>query len=249
MKNSTIEICLLARTGSRAYNFALPDSDYDQRGFGIQTDINRILGLERPRDYQSGTVDGYIWDITKFTRLAAKCNTNALDILFAVPENILQDSDIGNIYRNARSKFLSTHYLYQVLKGYAYQEYLKTTGQKKQGDLGTSRRKNIEKFGYSGKNAHHCLRLLLVGIHTFKTGIFKTAWSGDEPDWQLLMDLKTHKCSLERFTEAYYEIIQRFESAAIQSILPDDPDWDTINNILVYALSKKVIAHFPNITF
>ena len=249
MTSEKLQVCLLSRVGSRAYNFATPESDDDQRGFGLQTHIFRVLGLQRPRDEESNVVDGYLWDVSKFTRLAVKANTNALDTLFAEDFNVLEINDVGRLYREYRKEFLSTHALYNVLKGYALSELDLATGRKKPGDMGAKRRTLVERYGYCGKNMHHCCRLLMAGTYAFQRGNFKTHWYTDTDDWKILMGLKMNDLSLEAVLMLHCKCMRDFERAAKESVLPDEPDLDLINELLCYVVGREVVKEFPSLRF
>ena len=249
MTTDKLKVCLLSRVGSRAYNFATPESDDDQRGFGLQTTLPRMIGLERPKDHESKLVDGFLWDVSKFTRMAVKANTNALDTLFATEENVLECNDVGELFREHRRKFLSTHALYNVLKGYALSELDMATGRKKPGDVGAKRRLQVEKFGYSLKNAHHCLRLLWSGIYAFATGEFKTHWANNDPQWKTLMGLKLGEYTLSEFENEHQQALDEFERWSDHSVLPQEPDLDFINELLCYVVGREVVAAYPSLRF
>jgi len=247
MTSDKLRVSLLCMVGSRAYNFATPESDYDQRGFGVQTHLFRILGLERPKDEESSVVDGFLWDVAKFTRMAVKANTNALDTLFAEDFNVLECDEVGRLYREYRKKFLSTHALYNVLKGYALNELDMATGRKKPGDMGAKRRTLVEQYGYCGKNAHHCIRLLAAGCNAFRTGEFKTYWEKDTPDWKNLMSLKLNEMPLADFELLHETMLKGFEYWSERSVLPKEPDLDLINELLCYVVGKEVVKEFKSL--
>ena len=249
METDKLKVCLISQIGSRAYNFATPESDDDQRGFGLQTHIFRMLGLQRPRDEESSTVDGFLWDVSKFTRMAVKANTSALDTLFAEDWNVLEINDVGRLYREYKKEFLSTHQLYNVLKGYALSELDLATGRKKPGDMGAKRRTLVEKYGFCGKNAHHSLRLLYAGTYAFECGEFRTYWHKGTQEWSDLMALKLNEYSVDEFERLHASALEKFEKSAKNSVLPQEPDLDFINELLCYVVGREVVAEFPNLKF
>jgi len=249
METDKLKVCLLSRVGSRAYNFATPESDDDQRGFGLQTTLARMIGLERPKDHESKLVDGFLWDVSKFTRMAVKANTNALDTLFAESQNVLEINDVGELYREYRHRFLSTHSLYNVLKGYALNELDMATGRKKPGDMGAKRRTLVEKHGYSGKNLHHACRLLKAGTEAFRTGQYRTFWPNKHPDWSLLMDLKSNILPLEEAEIAFQKTFDSFEVASKKSVLSQEVDLDFINSLLIFSVKEHLERLMANFDF
>jgi predicted nucleotidyltransferase len=249
MESDKLNVCLLCQTGSRAYNFATPESDDDQRGFGTQKELSRMVGLHKAADDTSSSMDGYLWDVAKFTHLALNANTNAEDVLHAESFNVLQCNVVGKLYQEHRKKFLSTHKLYNVLKGYALSEYDIATGKKKPGDMGAKRRLQVEKLGYSPKNFHHTLRLLLTGVHAFQTGEYKTFWDKDDPYWKMLMGLKMGEYNVSECTVFFNEAMEKFEKYSKTSVLPQEPDFDFVNDMLCYVVGSEVVKMFPNLQF
>jgi predicted nucleotidyltransferase len=249
MESDRITICLSVLIGSKAYNFATETSDTDIRGFGMQKRIFSILGLDKPFTMKSLEPDLTIWDISDFTRLALRCNTSALDVLFAEDFNVLECNDVGKLYREYRKQFLSTHALHNVIKGYALSEYDIATGKKKSGNMGAKRRLQVEQFGYSPKNAHHACRLLYAGCHALQTGEFRTYWEKGWNEWNILMGLKEGKFTVDEFQRFHEEALRTFEWWSQNSVLSQEPDLEFINELLCYAVGREVVKEFPNLRF
>jgi predicted nucleotidyltransferase len=93
----------LALSGSRAYGFSNPDSDYDYRGIvippldtyvGIKDKFEQAVSKElwkqftKPissQDLVSEGADMQVYELSKFVRLAAQCNPSIIEILFTDP--------------------------------------------------------------------------------------------------------------------------------------------------------------------
>lgn len=121
----TVLLCL---SGSRAYGLHSPESDYDVRGVALpprhyftgtlysfqQTTKKGVFRRhERERD-----VDVCIYDLRRFVTLAADCNPNVIELLFARDEDIVWMSPVGMELRRNRNLFLSTKAVH-TFSGYA----------------------------------------------------------------------------------------------------------------------------------
>lgn len=76
------KVLLAVESGSRAWGFESPDSDYDVR-FVYVRDTNWYLGLEKQRDTIEWRLDEVYdvvgWDLRKFLRLARKSNPSVME--------------------------------------------------------------------------------------------------------------------------------------------------------------------------
>lgn len=133
---------LLTVAGSRAHGLHTDASDLDLKGiaipprrvvFGVsesfeQADDAEQFGVFLPdlsdeeRDIASRLgVEGTIFGLRKFLRLASAANPNALEILFARDEELRATTPLGEQLRSARELFLSAKCL-QTFAGYASQQ-------------------------------------------------------------------------------------------------------------------------------
>ncbi len=112
---------LLVVGGSHAYGTHNPDSDLDVKGVLIPPS-DYYVGLQRieqaegehVRGMVSPTVpgaehgvEGTIYELSKFLRLAADANPNILDVLFGDDDDILESTIEGDELRAARDLFIS----------------------------------------------------------------------------------------------------------------------------------------------
>jgi predicted nucleotidyltransferase len=119
---------LLTVAGSRAYNMSLENSDVDLKGVAVspkemrngflhkfeQADgkeqmkvFNNLLSdVERDKS-EEGELEGCVYEIRKFFRLAANSNPNILDALFCRDEEVRYANDIGKALREAADDFVS----------------------------------------------------------------------------------------------------------------------------------------------
>ena len=98
----------LVLSGSRAYGFSNPDSDYDYRGIaippldtyvGIKDKFEHIVSKEvwkeftKPicsQDLVEENADMQVYELSKFVRLAAQCNPSIIEILFTDPNTYVE---------------------------------------------------------------------------------------------------------------------------------------------------------------
>lgn len=85
-KENNIEILFAVESGSRAWGFASPDSDYDIR-FVYRKKKEEYLSLWESKDtiefMTEDDLDGSGWDLKKATTLLAKSNASFLGWLFS----------------------------------------------------------------------------------------------------------------------------------------------------------------------
>jgi predicted nucleotidyltransferase len=83
-RRERVRILLAVESGSRAWGFASPDSDYDVR-FVYARPLDWYLSLQQPRDVIELPIDDLLdvngWDIQKALRLACKPNPVLLEWL------------------------------------------------------------------------------------------------------------------------------------------------------------------------
>ena len=130
---------LLTVAGSRAYGTSRPDSDVDLKGVAVpsarwlhglrrpaeQVDdpgaLARFTGLLTPEEAAAaaGTkVEGTVYALAKFMRLAAEANPNILDVLFCRDGEVRLQTSVGERLREVREGFLSARARY-TYAGYA----------------------------------------------------------------------------------------------------------------------------------
>lgn len=131
---------LLTIAGSRAYGTSTPESDLDLKGVAVPP-VSHMLGFlhpfeqadkaehmrgfadlltdeERAVGKAEGVIEGVIYDIRKFCKLASDANPNILDALFCRDEDVRFADANGRLLRSIRHKFLSKKALY-TFTGYA----------------------------------------------------------------------------------------------------------------------------------
>ncbi len=119
---------LLTLSGSRAYGIHEPESDVDLKGVAVPPArylhgfLRRFEQADRPEqirvfegDLSAGEqaiarrtkLEGSVYDLRKFMRLAAEANPNVLDLLFCRDRELRLCTPIGERLRERRGLFLS----------------------------------------------------------------------------------------------------------------------------------------------
>jgi len=105
--------------GSRAYGTSRPDSDYDYKGVVVPPAKYRDgFAFNFEQTEIKAPVDATIFGIRKFCDLAADCNPNIIEVLWAADEDILICTEQGAMLRAARKDFLSRRAVHRF-RGYA----------------------------------------------------------------------------------------------------------------------------------
>lgn len=224
--------------GSRAYNLTTPDSDTDIRGVVLQDDLSYYFGLNNfeQQSYPEDE-DHEAWSAKKFIALASKGNTQTLEMLWC-PEHLILTNTYEfreHILKN-RDAFM-TKEIYNAINGYAYSEHLKAIGQSSR-DLGDRRKDDLKKYGYSARNASHCIRLLHSGIEALKTGEFPVRLTGQIQSQ--CMQLKLGQAAPDQYKKWYTDLYSELQLTRAECKLPDKPNFKRINEMLV-ELHKDIL--------
>ena len=129
-KENNVKILLAVESGSRAWGFASPDSDYDVRFIYVRPKDD-YLRLENVRDVIELPIDDVLdingWDLQKTLRLLYKSNPTLFE-WFSSPIVYLE-TDFADRFRKIMVEYFSTKkslYHYISMAEGNYREYLKT---------------------------------------------------------------------------------------------------------------------------
>lgn len=220
-------------TGSRAYNLERPDSDYDHRRVITPLDLSYFFGLNT---FEVGNVvttkeeDSTDYSLRKFLSLIVNCNTVMLEMLFSPVRCHTQVHPLFREYFiDVKHEFLSKK-IYESISNYAMAEYRRSMGEITR-NLGSERKSDIVLYGYSPKNASHCIRLLYAGITALKTGEFPVHLTGDIRE--LCYALKTYQIPKEEYLDVYASTLKDLNGAYRVSTLREEIDMHFLNRHLV----------------
>jgi hypothetical protein len=175
-----------------------------------------LFRLRRPADsFDRQDPDVTLYELHKFATLAAAANPTALEILWAEPLHL---SPAGQMLRAYRQAFLSRRVV-KTYGGYAHQQLgraIKGTG----GSRGTAHLRR-EKF------LLHTIRLAEAGLHLLRTGEVQVRVPDPEGLWRRAAS------GVEAVTEEFADLDARLAAAAASSPLPEVPDVDAIDGLLI----------------
>lgn len=203
--------------GSRAYGLDHGESDTDRRGIYLPPARLHWSLYGVPEQIENPDTEECYWELEKFLRLALKANPNVLEALYT--PLVEHATPLARELLAMRGSFLSK-LVYQTFNGYAMSQF-----QKLEQDL---RNRGHIKW----KHAMHLVRLLISGTTALRTG-------------DLPVRAEQHRDELLRIRDGLmpWEEVDRwrlalhadFERAFLETKLPERPDYDAANTLLVRA--------------
>ncbi|MFP7477538.1 DNA polymerase beta superfamily protein [Terribacillus saccharophilus] len=232
---------ILAPTGSHAYGTNTEDSDKDYKGICIPP-VSYFLGLESFNEYNSSggknfkntkdDVDINIIHITKFVKDAMVGVPNNIEILFLNKDQYIKLTDLGQQLIDNRHLFLSKA-IQKKFGGYAKSQIQKL---KLRNDSRAGRQDLIDLYGYDTKFFMHSVRLLTSAIEILETGDFSTY----RPNRGFLLDCRNGKYNFGEAVELIESLDDDLKKAANNSALPEMPDYNAINQLLIRINSAAI---------
>jgi predicted nucleotidyltransferase len=209
--------------GSRAYALDRDGSDTDRRGIYLPPASLHwsIYGI--PDQLEDHTTAECYWELEKFMRLALKANPNVLEALYTP---LVEHADpIALELREHRSIFLSK-LVFQTFNGYAMSQFRKI-GQ----DIRTGGQ-------VKWKHAMHLIRLLQAGIAALRTGELPVRVESARDQ---LLAIRDGQTPWETVDKLRLDLHAEFERAFEASTLPDRPDYEKANEILIRARRSMAV--------
>lgn len=212
-KQKPQNIILECVTGSKMYNLDTPESDEDIKGIFINP-TEDYLGLSKPRDVVNHTDPDWDYhEVGKFINEALGMNPTYTELLWAENYRIL--TPIGKKLVDNRHIFLSQ------LARKTYYGYAKSQLERNY--------RNASHIGEyrMGKHARHIFRLLMQGKELLETGHLRVRCTQEEREY-IFSFMKMDRNELY---EAFEKKKKEFDD--IVSILPEKPDYEKANNLLI----------------
>ena len=216
------------RVGSRAFGLSHEDSDDDLRGIFLPPADLQWSMYRLPEQIESKTnsdgqdIDEVYWELEKFLNLALKANPNILEVLWS--PLVIETSPLGEKLTEMRSSFLSRH-LYKTYSGYVLSQFRRM-------------RNSVESKGtFKRKHAMHLIRLLHSGISALKTGEIQVDVSHHREE---LLKIRNGEVDFETIRERACELDAVFAAAFDNSTLPDQPDFQRVDQFLIEARRSMV---------
>lgn len=175
--------------GSHSYGLSTPLSDRDVRGIFIHEHPSLIIGLDK---FEHHTIeseeDSKYREFRSAMSLLRRGNTEIVEALYN--ENWIVNSPSWKLVQSFKKELVSSETMYGVLRGYAQGE-LKLANGERTGKLGSKRKSQIDKFGFSPKNFVQLLRLSWAGRKFFMDGFFPVCLSIDPKFQAEMLRIKT----------------------------------------------------------
>lgn len=165
--------------GSGVHGIAIAGTDdHDEMGVYIEPP-EYVLGVERHRDdfiwrtqpegarSGPGDTDLVMYSLQKYLRLAIKGNPTVMLPLFAPPESLIVETELGKELRGLRAAFLSQQAAQRFL-GYMHSQHERMLGRSKRNV--PNRPELIAKYGWDVKYGSHALRLAHQGYEIVSSG-------------------------------------------------------------------------------
>ena len=237
-------IILLTHSGSTAYNLRTETSDEDYRGCFLHTDWDRLLGIkEQDVVIERKQPDLVLFNLLKFIRLCLNCNTNTIESLFVPEEFVVQQNAFGKQLRANAELFISQR-MFHTLYGYLNCEYRRSLGETT-GKLGEQRINDLDRLGYSPKNASHCIRLLHRGIELLKGNGYQV-YLEEGNTRNVIMSIKQRQMPKSEYMMVYADMLHTFEGLRknYEGAFPVEPKedevWAMVRGYIKLELEKKL---------
>lgn len=207
-------IILEGTTGSIAYGLNTENSDEDTMGIYLvpTSDVIGLLGYQDSYVHQGIDDDDWCYhEVGKFIKLALKSNPTIIELLYLDTYKVLTKQ--GRMLVDNRHLFLSNS-IYKSYGGYALTQARKLNA------------KGAEIKRYD-KHARHCFRLLLQGRQLLETGTFEVKVTPEVREQLFAVGKLPPNQLITYFADEF----AKFDS--IKSVLPDKPDIEGINKLLL----------------
>ena len=232
-----VKILLAVESGSRAWGFASPDSDYDVRFIYVRPKAD-YLRLEKTRDVIELPIEGELdingWDLDKTLRLLRASNPTLFE-WFSSPI-VYRETAFADEFRSVMNKYFSSkrglnHYLSMASSN--YREYLK-------GDT-----VKAKKYFYVLRPVLACRWILDKGTPPpmlFSELVDVELDPAVAPDVDRLLDLKMNAPEIKTIPKI--ESINRYLDRCIEEVrsrivqLPEDANhgWEELNRLFLSQL-------------
>jgi predicted nucleotidyltransferase len=221
-------IILEGITGSTAYGLNTENSDVDIKGvYLLPTRKVLEMGFDPQHTTKDHVDPDWVYhEVGKFMKLVVSGNPTVTELLYL--NEYTELSPIGQMLIDNRDAFLSTKAVMNAYRGYAFSQAKRLNNRTEQGlDGYDSSLKN--RFA---KHTRHCFRLLMQARQLLETGTLQVKVTPEQREYLFAMGEKTADEVVDEFMR------QDAEFENIVSVLPDEPDYERLNNLL-YEIRMK----------
>jgi len=213
--------------GSRAFGLDDEQSDTDRRGIYLPpAELHWSLYGVPEQIENEGTQEAY-WELQKFLVMALKANPNILECLYT--PLVEQATPLGQELLAMREVFLS-RMVYQTYNGYVLSQFKKLSA-----DL---RNRGEVKW----KHVMHLLRLLQSGITVLREGYVPVRVEQHRDE---LLAIKAGERPWPEVDRWRLELHRQFDAALASTKLPERPDYQQANALLLKARQAALESHLP----
>ncbi len=219
----TQHVIYRCQVGSKAFGLSSDESDDDLRGIFLPPAERHWSLFQVPEQIElQDESDEVYWELEKFVRLALKANPNILETLWT--PLVLDCDPVAAQLREIRSAFLSKH-IYKTYSGYVLSQFRRM-------------KNSFEKTGkYKTKHAMHLIRLIYSGIEALVSGEIMIDVSGHRDS---LMAIRAGEFSFEEVREKALLLDRQFQKAFDATDLPEQPDFERVNQFLIMARRSAI---------
>lgn len=216
-------IILEGVTGSVAYGLNTENSDVDIKGiYLVPTENVLSFGWNMKHSTKDHTDPDWVYhEVQKFMSLAMVCNPTITELLWL--EDYTKLTPIGQLLIDNRELFLS-NIVFDAYGGYALSQARDLN--RRGGTYANGRNKRFE------KHTRHCFRLLLQGRELLETGKLTVRVTPEQREELFAIGKLSPEEVIKRFTEEF-EGFKRDSKNRIKSVLPDKPDKERLNELLL----------------
>jgi uncharacterized protein len=208
--------------GSRAYGLAEDASDTDVRGIYLPPAELHWALYGVPGQLENQESQEAYWELQKFLTLALKANPNILECLYS--PLVQHASALAEELLAMRTSFLS-RLIYQTYNGYVLSQFKKLEA-------------DMRVHGaMKSKHAMHLIRLLLAGIRTLREGAVPVD-VGEYRD--RLLAIRRGELDWGEINQWRRELHREFDVAYETTALPERPDYERANALLIRARAAMV---------
>jgi uncharacterized protein len=203
--------------GSRAYGLDHDASDTDYRGIYLPPAELHWSLFGVPEQLEEDATQETYWELQKFLILALKANPNVLECLYT--PLVEHATDLARELLEMRGSFLSK-LVYQTYNGYVMSQFKKLSA-----DL---RNRGQVKW----KHVMHLVRLLISGITALRVGHVPVRVE-DQRD--RLLAIRNGELPWDDVDAWRLRLHEEFDAAFAATTLPDRPDYERANALLIKA--------------
>jgi uncharacterized protein len=241
--------------GSVAYGTNTEESDVDIRGIFIANPINIRTPFFPITNIAYTNEDTVFYELNHYMKLLTANNPNILEILWAHPDNIIQDSLEFTLLRTYKFKFLTIKSINSI-HNFAYDQIRRLKNQtnseptiddyddedsyeiahkkwnkyqKIKSDSNKSRYTILNKYGYDTKAASHTIRLLKIAIEILTEGCYNVRRS----DAEELIYIRNGGLTPKEFFAYADTLLKKINVLHTKSTLPQDMDYSFVANLII----------------